>query len=189
MKKALGLLVVLAILGSFSTTFAASVDDEKGHVNIFIGQKALDNDEWEPMDSHTEVGIDGDMQLGSLPFNLSYGILASSDEATGSLFGAPVTLKGKTTELRLGARKYMDTQTEAFDWFVGGGLSNTTATVSINGLSATDSALGFFIELGAKYQVSNNVYLGSKIDYSIAEVDGLESGGLHYGLVLGYTFN
>tara|TARA_Y100001968_G_scaffold301037_1_gene312997 strand:+ start:116 stop:685 length:570 start_codon:yes stop_codon:yes gene_type:complete len=187
MKKLLGLLTILAVLGSTTTTFASY--DSQNHLHLFLGQKLLDSNDWiESTDTQLEYAVDGDFNINNLPFNISFSYSHSEDD---SLIEG-VALTSETSELRVGARKYLSTKNNEFSWFFGGGLANINAKASVSALSIEDSSIGIYGEVGSQYKFDSKFYIGTKVAYSVAEVniDGIivAAGGFHYGLFVNIPF-
>ena len=186
MKKLLGLLTILAVLGSTTTTFASY--DSQNHLHLFLGQKLLDSNDWEPTETHLEYAVDGDFNINNLPFNISFSYSHSEDDA----FVEGIAVALATSELRVGARKYLSTKNNEFSWFFGGGLANINAKATVSALSIEDSSIGIYGEVGSQYKFGSKFYIGTKIAYSVAEVnvggDKVAAGGFHYGLFVNIPF-
>lgn len=160
-----------------------------GDINIFFGYKNLDEDDWDPVDQHTEFGVDFDIQPPNWPVSLAFGYLKSSDDDT--FLG--IDVEGETSELYFGVRKVFEANPVVRP-FVGAGLVNVSAefTGSRGGISVSDddSAIGIWVGGGLYITLAEHLNLGFSMMYSQAEVtlfdvDG-EGGGLHYGVLLGY---
>ena len=179
MRKLFVILVILCF-GNTITTFASYAS--KSHLHLFLGQKLLDIDDWYPADTQLEYAIDGDFNINEQPFNTSFSYLSSGEDIY--LDGVALTLA--TTEFRVGLRQYLSTEYYKFSWFFGGGVANISGKLSVSITSIEDSAIGFYGELGLQYKLESNFHIGTKVAYSVAEInlDGaiIAVGGLHYGL-------
>lgn len=160
-------------------------------VNVFLGLKNLDEDDWAPVDEHREFGIEIDFKQHNSPVNITIGYLRSSDDDT--ITG--INIEGKTSELYIGVRKIC----EAFPQmrsFIGGGLSIISAEMKGAALgikvSDDDSSLGFWLGGGVYFTSVANFNIGANIRYSQAEVNlfGIDgkAGGLHYGVIVRYPW-
>ncbi|NTW66239.1 MAG: porin family protein [Nitrospirae bacterium] len=190
------LALVFFLLGA---SLASAQDQWTGNVNIFIGQKNLDKDDWEPVDKQTEFGVEIDFRKKDWPVNIAIDILRSSDDDTyyeyDPFFGPlSADVKGETTEFNIGIRKIWD-GFPSIRPFIGGGLSYIRAEVevSIPGIgsaSESDTGVGIWLGGGVYFTLAEHFNLGLEIRYSdadvtIADVKG-KAGGTHYGLLAGY---
>tara|TARA_B100000700_G_C14694679_1_gene691624 strand:- start:49 stop:642 length:594 start_codon:yes stop_codon:yes gene_type:complete len=193
MKKLLGLLTILAVLGSTSTIFASYV--AQNHLHLYLGLKGLYQYDWEPTADHLEYAVNGDFNINNLPFNISFSYSYSEDYG----FDEGVAVALATSEFRVGARKYLLTKNvefltknDEFSWFFGGGLSHINAKASISILTLEDSSIGCYVELGSQYKFNNKFHMGTKIAFSFAEIkldgDEYEVGGSHIGLFINIPF-
>ena len=180
----LGLSLVLA-WGIASPNTARA--DWTGNVNVSLGMKALNEDDWTPVENQSEFAIEWDFRDRSWPVNAIVGLRGSYDEAEDLGF----TLEGKTSELSLGARKIWDSFPHMRP-FIGGGLSMMNAEIEVLGVSVSDSAPGLWLGGGVYWALTPHFNLGFDLRFSratvtLAGVDG-EAGGNHLGLLLGYHY-
>ncbi len=167
------------------------------NINLFLGQKSLDKDDWEPVDQHPEYGIHFDFKEENWPVNMVVGLLYSHKADNTRISGFDARVKSTTMEFDVGIKKIFAVN-ENVNAFVGGGLLlvNAEAVTQITGLnyndSADDSALGAWINTGIYWMFDNNINLGVQARYSKAKVtiDGTsaEAGGTHIGVLVGYRF-
>lgn len=166
-----------------------------GNVNAFLGSKTLDEDDWKPLEDHTEVGVLVDFKRATWPVSIAIDFLRSEadDAIFDPLTGLTVNMAAETTELDFGLRKIWDQNAKATP-YIGGGLALISAEVSAEvfgiNVSADDDAEGFWISGGVYWTLSESFNIGLDLRYSQADVtllgfDG-EAGGAHAGLVLGY---
>jgi opacity protein-like surface antigen len=204
LSKRLALILILAPCLSTGLVFAG------GDANFFYGQKSISDDVIE------SAGVDGQTQYGvavSLEFNwpvaLAIDLMSSSDSQTQEVpannplfFSTDVD----TTEFDVGVRKYW---MEKIRPYVGGGL----AWVQLDGqqvesgelggapfvdtiVDDDDSDLGFWLNAGFLYQIGEHFNIGVDLRYSDSEATltptgggesrDFDSGGTHYGVLLGY---
>jgi hypothetical protein len=187
MDKYMKSLWVLALTAlCFTAPVFAGMDDffNGGHANVFLGGKLL-GDDWDfdgavDVQNQFEFGVDGDIQVQNLPFHIALGYLRGSSDDSG--------LDVTTSELRLGVRKYFDMSDYSMDVFVGGGVANVMGEVKFLGVSTDDTGIGFYVEVAGAYKINEQFHVGAKVDYSLADIDGTESGGIHYGIFAGMSF-
>lgn len=137
----------------FSIPNLAICNESTGNINFFLGAKQLDEDDWEPVDEHDEVGILLDFRKKSWPVSLAIGYLSSSDEQTEALYYPGIGIydtdfKGETTELSFGIQKIWD-GSPSLRPYIGGGIALISAEFegTIWGISVSDddTATGFWI--------------------------------------------
>ena len=201
MRKAIVLSIVICWLFIPDLAMSQSSSnptDWTGNVNIFLGSKMLDEDDWAPVDQHFEAGVLIDFKQKSWPISIALDFLSSSDKEDVSFavlnFGTfNFNLEGNTTEINLGVRKIWDNPTMVRP-FIGGGLAVISAEVkgTALGLSVSDddTGVGVWLEGGAYVTLGQHFNIGAEARWSKAEVtlfnvDG-EAGGFHVGALLGF---
>ncbi len=160
-----------------------------GNVNIFLGAKAMDQDDWEPAHEHGQVGLLVDFRRQFWPVNIAVDLLFSNGE--GTVGGLDV--EATTAELNVGVRKIWD-HLSMIRPYVGGGLAMIYAegTVSLAALSESvdDSSLGFWLNGGVYWALGETFNIGIDLRYSAADVtlmgEDVKAGGGHAGLILGW---
>ena len=164
------------------------------NISIIYGQKSLEASDWEPVDSHTEFGVGVEFQKPEWPVALVASYLTSKDSATVPALGVNLELTGKTTELGIGARKYLTDSGVRF--FVEGGLASVSAEITVGALgvsfSDSGSAVGFWLGAGVDMMMGDVLSLGffarlSDATVDLAGVDGA-AGGTHVNVFAAYHF-
>lgn len=177
------MIILLATLTS--GVYAAS------NISIMYGNKSLDKGDWEPVESQTEFGLGFEYQKPEWPAALVVTYLSSEDSETIS----GIKLTGETTELGIGARKYLVEDRARF--FVEGGLANISADVSVSAFGVTvsesDSTIGFWLGAGMDFMVGDAFSIGflgrlSNASVTLFGVDA-EAGGTHLGVFAAYHFD
>ena len=181
--------LVLACLAAFAVSIPASAfaqDEGLGAVvNVFLGQKMMNSDDWEPVENQLELGVEGTVGT-SWPVSAAVDVFYSM----GSGSTAGVDVDGTTTEVALGARKVF-----SFDKihpYVGGGLAYVMASAKAAGQSESGSGIGLWAGGGAYYSFGP-AQAGLALRYSTATIkndalDDPDGGGIHVGLIGGLTF-
>ncbi len=189
MYRSLILAVAFSIL--WAPTALAQQSVWTGNINAFLGAKALDKDDWEPVEDQAELGVKIDFRQQTWPVNIATDFLYSfgEDDSLG------INVEGETFELNLGVRKIWD-QAPPVHPFIGGGISMIWARFKGSGFGGSasddDTGIGFWLDGGVYWTLTENFNLGLELGYSKAEVtlfdiDG-EAGGVHFGALAGYHF-
>lgn len=172
-----------------------------GNVNIFLGMKFLEKEDWDPVDRHTEAGLVIDVKPPRFPFSIAVDFLHSSDEENVDvevLGGGTINVEveGETFELDLGIRKAWEAPL-ALRPFLGGGLALLRARIEAEGSeyssSDEDTAVGVWLNTGAYVTLNGRWNLGLDGRWSWAKADlmGVENadvGGWHIGCLIGAHF-
>ena len=182
MKK-VTFLVIACFL--FSIPKLAICADWTGNLNVLLGSKVLDEDQWEPADEQSEFGIEVDFKKQSWPVSIAIDFLSASGE--GTLWG--IKAESETSELNVGVRKIWDKSPHVRP-FIGGGIAFITGEFSAFGLSEDDSATGFWIGGGVYWTLAEHFNIGLEAKSSSANVTlfGVEAdaGGGHFGVLAGF---
>lgn len=159
-------------------------------ISVLLGQKTLDDNDWEPVESQVEWGVIADLGRKDSVANLVISYLSSSDDSTQG--GADFT--GETWELGLGIRKPFRLDAGLAP-FIEVGAAYVDATLERRGVSPgenSDSAFGVWGGVGVGFAVGERVSVGALVRYTAAEVTLLgadrEAGGLHFGVTAGIGF-
>lgn len=157
---------------------------------LFLGQKTLDDNDWEPVESQVEWGVIADLGRKDSVANLVVSYLSSTDDSNQN--GADFT--GNSWELGLGIRKPFRFDA-GYAPFVEFGAAYVDASLEQRVLSPaenSDSAFGIWGGLGVNFAVGERVSVGALLRYTAAEVALLgadrEAGGLHFGVTAGMGF-
>ncbi|MCP4632169.1 MAG: hypothetical protein GY855_04530, partial [candidate division Zixibacteria bacterium] len=163
---------------------SAGCEEWTGNAGFLVGTKQLDDDDWEPIDKHDELGIMVDFSKKKWPVSIAIDVFRSSDED--NFLG--ISVEGSTSELCLGIRKTWGTD-NSIRPFLGAGLAIISAEFELEWLDDDDSAVGIWLGGGVYWTLNKECNLGLVVRYSDAEVtlfnvDG-EAGGTHLGLIWG----
>lgn len=194
-RLAAGLLLAAAVLFLAAPEAPAQQGGWTGNLNLFLGVKQLDEDDWEPVDSQGEIGLELDFRPRAWPVNLVVGLRGGSDEADEfDPFFGPVKFESWTSELTFGVKKIWEPVGTPIRPFIGGGLlfANAEATVRMGGIevSEDDTGVGFWLGGGVYFTLAEHFNIGLDLRFSRADVDiagvDAEAGGNHFGLIVGY---
>jgi opacity protein-like surface antigen len=162
-----------------------------GSVDLVLGQKWLDADDWDPVDEHVEVGVSTSWRKHSWPIAIAADLVRSEDDAT---LEQVIDVRGETWELALGARKRWGRgRTHPL---AGGGLALVRAEYEVQSLGESvedsDDGTGFWLEGGVVWDLPRGLEIGLDLRYSRAEVtiggENGEAGGAHLALLFGWHF-
>ena len=194
--------VILAVTVMGSGVYAQEQKPWTGNVNVFIGGKFLDEDDWEPVEEQFEFGLQIDFRPVDWPINLAADISHSRDEGSEYVLiydpwfgyiGMDVDLEATTTEVNLGIR-YIYEELPYVRPFIGGGPAliwvDTEGTALGITVSDDDWGLGFWIGGGAYVTLAKHFNLGAQVRYSWAKVElfdeKFQAGGWHLGGLVGF---
>jgi hypothetical protein len=185
------------IVALLCSLMAAPVFALTGNVNMFLGEKQLDNSDWNPpFDEQDEFGIMFDIGDRYWPVSFAVDLLGSS--RTVDYIDGDRTIS--TGELDLGVRKIFDIYGTSLHPYVGGGLALISATFEdyyfgYGTDTSEDSSAGVWLNGGIYWTFGNIFNLGLDVRYSAADVtlynfdqaryETVDAGGVHTGLILG----
>jgi hypothetical protein len=159
-----------------------------GNVDLFLGAKLLDEDDWEPVEEHGQFGILADFGKVDWPVNVAIGFL-SSTTSENTLLGE---FEASTSEVNLGIKKTFGNVVRPY---IGGGLAFITGKLehSVSSLSVdSNTGTGFWLNGGVYLTISNHFNIGLDLRVSSAKASifnyDAKVGGVHAGLVLGYSW-
>lgn len=190
--------VLISAYFLLSTPNLAICDDWTGNLNVFLGAKVLDEDEWEPVEDQDEFGIKFDFKQQGWPVSIVIDYLSSSGEETVLMFDpllgtVQFDIEGETSELNLGVRKIWD-QSPYIRPFIGGGISCISAEYTGTALGITvsdsDNAVGIWFGGGVYWTLADHLNIGLEAAFSTAEVTlfdvNADPGGVHLGVLAGF---
>ncbi len=180
-----------------------------GNINFSVGQKFMESSDWKPVTELTEARLSFDITSDDWPVSIAINYGSAVGSKNTDMFGFDTTLTLDTQEFDIGIKKIWDfgdqydiyanePQSTPFHIYLGGGISNITATATIDvpGFGKneqTDANIGLWLSAGLYYTLYDHLNLGAEVRYTSANVDfgtndGLEIGGTHYGAFVGYCF-
>ena len=168
----------------------AGSNDFTGNINLRLGSKSLDEDDWGPVEDQTEFGLEVDFRGQDWPVSIAMGISTSSDE--GDYDG--MDIEGETDEFYIGAKKIWESESSIVRPFIAGGIclirGEFEGSYWGESVSDDDSSLGIWIGGGLYWTLGESFNIGLDLKYSDAEinlydVDG-NAGGIHFAALFGY---
>lgn len=203
MRISIFLVIICFFLTIPNLSFSQTDSDQKGwsgNVNFFLGAKILDDENWDPVDKHTEGGMFIDFKHSVLPFSIAIDFLYSRDDADISVdvsgYGIFDTkVEFETTELDFGVRKIWGILNNVHP-FIGGGIAVIKAELKSkaneNSVSDHDTGFGIWFDIGVYYTLNKRFNIGADVRWSKAKADLFDLdgdvGGWHYGVVVGVNW-
>jgi hypothetical protein len=195
MKKITLLITAYFLL---STPNLATCNDWTGNLNVFLGVKVLDEDEWDPVEEQDELGIKVDFKHQGWPVSIVIDYLSSSGEETALMFDPQLgtvefDIEGEISELNLGVRKIWD-QSPHTRPFIGVGISYISAEYKGTALGITvsdsDNGVGIWLGGGVYWTLADHFNIGLEAGFSTADVTlfdvDADAGGGHFGVLVGF---
>ena len=166
-----------------------------GNANFLLGGRALDEDEWEPLDKQGVFGVTVDFGGAEWPVHMEAGFYGSAESDTtfdSSLFDE---VSMAVAEFCFGVNKTWSTSGGTRP-FVGGGIASVAAGVDVNPLFAPsfdddDESLGFYVHggvfwrLGPRFNIGIDARVLTGTDLTLFNTD-TDVDYVQLGLVLGF---
>jgi hypothetical protein len=170
-----------------------------GNVSVFLGNKTLNEDDWNPVDDQTEIGFLLDFRPENWPVNIAIDYLDSSEYKIQYTPSRSIRIDGITREINIGIRKIFEIS-PSICTYIGGGIAYIhgefeTSEFFINqGVITTsvdsDNGTGIWVDVSLYWYLDRYWNLGVDLRYSKAEITlfgaDVEAGGLHAGLLAGF---
>lgn len=182
-------LSMLAACATVPSTSAVDADPESrsNRIGLYVGQRSLDEDEWEPVENQATFGIEyAHEKPDSAGFEI--GVMASGDED--DFAGLDIELN--TREIYAGIVKSF--RSEGIRPYLGGGLALIRADVEVSGIGdADDDSPAAYVHGGVAFDIPPSLFLG--IDLRMLFGSDLEPAGVEtdvdyaqLAFVLGFAF-
>jgi hypothetical protein len=164
----------------------------EGNAHLFGGQKWFSDNEWSPVETQPELGIQ--VAFGQLraPIYFAVDVFYAHDEKTVD----GVRTEGGTTEYAIGVRKVFRRQAVMHP-HLGAGASLVAGDLSSEStggrVAADDSDFGLWIDGGVTWRLGSHFSLGLEARYSRVKLefgdifleDKVPGGGFHAGALVG----
>jgi hypothetical protein len=194
MKRA-AVTVTVAVLAVVLMAFTPARADAAGNVNFFVGQKSLDDNDWQPLEDQPAFGAIMSFGADDWPVQIAADVLVTVDQETVS----GVDFTATTFEFDAGVRWLIYKKGKVFP-YVGAGVGVIGAALEGEfGLGSTDAAdagFGFWADAGVFFRLGKAFNIGVDLRYSDASVDldfgsgfvaqDVNAGGFSYGLLIGF---
>jgi hypothetical protein len=180
------------LIGAFLLAAAGPASALEGNAHVFVGQKWFSDNEWSPIETQPEFGIQ--VAFGQLraPIYFAVDVFHAHDEKTVDA----TRFAGGTTEYAIGVRKVFRRQASVHP-HIGAGASLVAGDLSSEStagrVAADDSDFGLWIDGGVTWRLGSHFSLGLEARYSrvklefgdIFQEDKVPGGGFHAGALVG----
>lgn len=182
------------VLAAFLAPALAAHARGEGSVNLLVGAKALNRDDWTPFEDQGELGLMLTLGGRGWPVLAAIDLVGSRDEQMVMTASGPRTIAGSTGEVDVGVRKEWGRR--AVHPYFGGGLTYVRA--KIESIGANDAVVGsghggvgLWFGGGAYWRLGRSVNLGFSLRATLADGDvnqgnSVAMGGGHVALLAGY---
>ena len=177
---------------------AAEAGEYTGNFNGSLGNKSLDDKDWQDVDSQGTIGFIADFKKDSWPVSLSIDafISAGDDVSSDELDLDFPEVDASTSGIHLGVRKIWNLEQYTFSPYIGGGLAFVSGSqermVGGETKDESDTATGVWLGAGVYWRPYESLNLGLDIRYSQADVtlfeEDVNAGGFQTGIFVGYSF-
>ncbi|HZL99475.1 MAG TPA: porin family protein [Planctomycetota bacterium] len=161
------------------------------HITILLGERMLDDDDWDPVEDQLALGVELDGTDPSTGHGYEVGLTSSYDEDD----VGPVDVEGSTFDI-YGGYRHTFRPDPAVHPYLSAGLAWIFGEVELDGPGPTpdddDSSLGAYVRAGIGFDLNERTRLG--IDYRhlfLSDVDILGIDDIDFdqlALTLGFAF-
>lgn len=156
---------LLAACAGTSTAGAPATEYRSSKIDLYLGGRALDEDDWSPVEDQTVLGVE--FVHEGLDWPVGYEIaLSVSEKSKDDVRVGPTTVDvtGKTGEIAAGVRKTF-LKDERFHPYLGGGLAAIQAKFrgeDSTGVSASDddTSGAFYVHGGVDFDLGPSFVIG-----------------------------
>lgn len=165
-----------------------------GNLNLGIGLKFLDEEEWAATSQQKEFRLAFDFRQRNWPINVAVDFMYSmSEDAWAQLEDESfVSYKQTSNELNAGVRKIFDRKLYSMRPFVGGGLGYITTSINFSEVISNfqEGTLGAWAEGGVYWELERHFNIGAEFLWSWAKIPvrltEANAGGKHFEMIIGY---
>lgn len=184
MKRTSTVLLLIGAILVIAGSVCPSQAQMEYEVNFVLGEKMLDESDWEPLEGQAALAVCSTFGKADWPVMIALDLLVSAD----SMDVAGIDLTAGTTEFDAGIRKIWKTKNARP--FVGGGLSFLSGKLEIEDLSVDGDGVGAWIDGGVFWRLGRRFNIGIEARVSRGEITissfDVEAGGEQIGLILGF---
>lgn len=184
--KSVGLFVLLALSACSAVPSAAWQEphddpDRPTRVGLYLGQRNLDEDDYEPVDEQVMLGIEFVHEARESVVGWEFGLAGSAVEETVEVSSSNVDLEATTGEVYAGIRKSIGSG--RLRPYIGGGVayiqSELEASDGALTVSADDGSIAAYAHAGVSLSLTPGFFIGldlrllfaSDVDYRFDELN------------------
>ena len=191
-RRSSALAASLLALTLTASSAAVAADNWSGGVNIMLGAKGLDDNDWGVNDSQGAIGVMTHFKRNDWPVSIAIDVYGAGDtDGSGTN-----KREGYTGGLHAGVRKIWDFEGKNIHPFISGGIASIGAEQrrgdGASQVKQDDSAVGLWVSGGAYWTLGDMWNIGLETRYTQAEVtlfgQDVEAGGVYTGLLLGLNW-
>jgi hypothetical protein len=154
-----------AALASVAATPAQGANDGLRAIDIYFGGRALNKDDWDPLDEQGVLGVQLAIQSAGSLVGFEVGLQGSyDDDDVGG-----VHVEGSVSELYAGVHKSFGNSASTVRPYVGAGVSLVSAhlqgSLGSTKVSDDDTSGGLYAHGGVAFQLSPNFRLGADLRF------------------------
>ena len=167
-----------------------------GNLNLFVGEKWLDNGDWSPSDEQPQYGLMLAFGEERAPVHFSLDVFLSNVEITDANPTVDTIVRGASTEIAMGVRKVWGQK--ATRPHLGAGVDVVQVSENRDGptglVKNSDRGYGAWVDGGVTWRIASHLNLGIEARYSVLNVylgqgealRDVAAGGIHLGVLIGY---
>jgi hypothetical protein len=167
---------------------AAEANPRSNRVSIYLGQRSLDEDDYQPVEDQGTIGVEFSQELPDSVIGWEVGLTGSGDGD--EILG--IDIAAATAELYGGVRKSFGS--DSVRPYIGAGLSVISVAVDTDvSAEEDDGSLGLYAHGGVNFQISPLFSLGVDLrglfgsDIHLSGVD-TDADYVQFALVAGFAF-
>jgi hypothetical protein len=166
-----------------------------GNLNLGVGLKFMDEDEWDATSKQKEMRIAFDVRQRRWPINIAFDFMYSKSEDvyTWSENNQDwLAYNQSSYELNAGVRKIFDQKLYSMRPFVGGGVGYISTSLDFASFldKFNQGTVGAWAEGGVYWELERHFNIGAEFLWSWAQIPVLaekaNAGGKHFEMVVGY---
>ena len=147
-------------------------NDFTGNIGGYLGQKSLDDKDWDNLDRQGSLGMIFDFKKQSWPLSIALDVIISGNEDKDD----GIKTEAGSLELHLGVRKIFELSGSSIQPYIGGGIAiiGTSVRNRSGGSTLSDddeTTTGAWVGGGMYYAATKSVNVGLDLRYSEAEVE------------------
>lgn len=137
-----------------------------GNVALLVGGRALDEDDWAPVDEHGVLGVEVDLRPRHSALGIEIGAMGSAGYED-DFQNSGIDIEATLGELYVGPRLTLDLADDVAHLYVGGGFSVVSASAegTLGFLTASDDdvSAAAYAHGGVYFSLSPNFQLGADV--------------------------